>query len=223
MGLNWRPAGGWEVGAQVARAHRTPSVEELFADGPHLGAGAYEIGAPDLADEIGHGVDLFIRRGWGNGGLEVAAFHNRIRGFVAFQPQGWTDPDSGLPVFAYEGTDARLLGGELMGEWRPTDRLEVGLGLDWVRGDRVGGGTTPLPSIPPFRARFSLRWEADRTGRYLLDGTVGAHLDPTGRHSALLRVENATNRLYRDHLSRVEERGFPMPGRNLSVVYRWSF
>ncbi len=245
-GVNWRPTSSVEMGAQVARAHRTPSVEELYADGPHLGAGAYEIGTPDLEDEIGHGVDLFLRRGWTRGGVEVALFYNRISGFVAFQPQGRIDEASGLPIFRYEGTDARLLGGELMGEFRISEALELGAGIDWVRGDRLGGETVPLPTIPPFRGRISARWnesrwwaagtlravasqnrvaeEEDPTGGYaLLDGSAGFRVDPPGNHTIVLRVENATNRLYRDHLSRVEERGFPMPARNLSLIYRWSF
>ena len=246
LGVNWRPSPAMEVGAQVARAHRTPSVEELYADGPHLGAGAYEIGTPDLADEIGHGVDLFLRRGWTRGGIEAALFYNRISGFVAFQPLGVLDEGSGLPIFRYEGTDARLLGGEVMGQLQATEALELGLGLDWVRADRLGGEAAPLPTIPPFRSRLTARWEGERwwaagtlrgvasqnrvapdeertSGYALVDGSAGFRVDPTGRHTLVLRVENATNRLYRDHLSRVEERGFPMPARNLSLVYRWSF
>jgi len=246
LGVNWRPSAGMELGAQVARAHRTPSVEELYADGPHLGAGAYEIGTPDLADEIGHGVDLFLRRGWTRGGVEAALFQNRISGFVAFQPQGVVDHRSGLPVFRYEAADARFLGGEIMGHLQATQALEVGLALDWVRADRLGDDAAPLPTIPPLRGRLTARWEGNRwwaggtlravapqdriapdeertSGYALVDGSAGFRVDPAGRHSLVLRAENATNRLYRDHLSRVEERGFPMPARNLSLVYRWGF
>ena len=245
-GVNWRPAAGWELGTQVARAHRTPSAEELYADGPHLGAGAYEIGSAELADEVGHGLDLFVRRGWTRGGVEVAVFRNRISGFVAFQPTGETDPRSGLPVFRYEGTAARFVGGEVVAEFQPSEALALGVGVDWVRADRLGEQATPLPAIPPFRARLSIRWEVARwwvggtlravarqervapeeeaTGGYnLVDGGVGFRVGPDGRHSVTLRVDNAANRRYRDHLSRVEERGFPMPARNLSLVYRWSY
>ena len=66
--------------------------------------------------------------------------------------------------------------------------------------------------------------EEEATGGYnLVDGGVGFRVGPDGRHSVTLRVDNAANRRYRDHLSRVEERGFPMPARNLSLVYRWSY
>ena len=247
-GLNWRPAPGWEVGGQLARAHRNPSVEELFAHGPHLAAGAYEIGDPKLRDEIGHGVDLFLRHGSDRLTFELAAFFNRISGFVAFQPTGRVDEGSGLPVFQYEATNARMFGGEATLSAQVTTMTRAAVGVDYVRGDRIGSGSaaSPLPTIPPLRGRLDLRhdpgpgWvgvtlravsaqnrvaeEEDTTDGYvLLDVDAGLRIDPSGRHSVILRVENSTNRLYRDHLSRVEERGFPMPARNLSLVYRVRF
>ena len=248
VGLNWRPGPGWELGGQLARAHRNPSVEELFANGPHLGAGAFEVGNPELADEVGHGIDLFLRRGSERFSVEVAAFLNQISGFVAFQPTGRVDEDSGLPIFQYEATDARMLGGEATLSAQVTTSTRVAGGVDYVRGDRIrsGSAASPLPTIPPLRGRLDLRHEPgpgwvgvtlravsaqnrvaqgeESTGGYvLLDGDAGLRIDPSGRHSVILRVENATNRLYRDHLSRVEERGFPMPARNLSLVYRMRF
>ncbi len=45
----------------------------------------------------------------------------------------------------------------------------------------------------------------------------------SGQHVIILRVDNVFDTRYRDHLSRVEERNFPMPGRNLSLSYRWFF
>jgi len=245
LGLNWRPAPAWELGAQVARAHRNPSVEELYADGPHLGAGAYEIGDPGLDDEIGVGADLFVRRHWAASGIEVAVFMNRIQGFVAFEPTGRVDAPSGLPGFRYESTGARLMGGEISGDVRLGSAVFVKAGVDYVRGERLGADALPLPTMPPLRGRLEARYdvhrwwggatlraaasqrrtaaaEAPTDGYALLDTQLGVRLDPDGHHMLVLTVANANNRLYRDHLSRVEERGFPMPARNLSVVYRWT-
>ncbi len=267
-GLNWRPGEGWEVGAQLARAHRNPTVEELFADGPHLAAGVYEIGDPRLGDEVGYGADLFVRHGSEHASLEVAVFGNWIRDFVAFQPLGEEDPVSGLPVFRYEATDARMMGGEVTVSGQLGSALHLAGGVDYVRGDRRDGtgppsstlsdadgaparqraanARVPLPTMPPLRGRLELRYEPGRwwagstvravraqrrvapdespTGGYLLlDADVGVRLDAEGHHTVVLRLDNATNRLYRDHLSRVEERGFPMPARNLALVYRFRY
>ncbi|TVR66220.1 MAG: TonB-dependent receptor [Gemmatimonadales bacterium] len=246
LGLNWRPAAGWESGIQLARAHRVPLVEELYANGPHIGAGAFEIGTADLADEVSHGLDLFLRRDFARGSVEIAGFANWINDYIAFQPLGQIDEDSGFPVFQYQGTDARMIGGEISADLQLNDIWSAGAGVDWVQGSRTDSAGDPLPSIPPLRTRVQLRadpgrWWAGATfrgistqdrvapdelatdGYVLLDAQAGLRVDPMGNHSVILRVDNALNESYRDHLSRLPERDLLMPGRNVSVIYRWRF
>lgn len=246
VGLRHEFDGGWEVGMQIARAHRFPGLEELHARGPHLGAGAFEVGNPELGDEVGIGADLFLKRRLGRGVLEISAFSTRVDDFIAFQPTGGIDEPSGLPVFEYQPVDATLSGFEVAGSAQVTTAMEVHFGVDYVRGAERSAEATPLPTMPPLRGRIGLAWEPGLwnvavTGRQvatqsrvareeeptpgyaLLDFRIGRDLDHSGRHSVILRVDNATDQLHRDHLSRVEERGFPMPGRNVNLIYRWSF
>jgi len=246
VGVNFRPLDGVEFGTQLARAHRKPSVEELFADGPHLGAGAFEIGDPTLATEIGHGIDAFARWTTPRARLEVAGFVNRIHNFVIFQPTGEIDERSDLPIFRYEGDDAQLIGGEAVLETLLTDALRARVAADYVRGSRRDAAATPLPVMPPLRGRLGLtyspaRWwiggearlvsaqervapEEESTPAYTLLGfDAGIRFDDAGRHVVTLRLDNALDTAYRDHLSRVEDRNFPMPGRSLNLVYRWMF
>jgi iron complex outermembrane recepter protein len=246
MGLNWRPGAGWELGAQVARAHRVPIAEELFANGAHLAAGVFEIGSTDLEDEVSHGLDVFVRREFARGAVEVAGFANWINDYVAFQPVGRIDEASGFPVFQYQGTDARMLGAEVSSDLRLSDAWSVGAGVDYVNGKRTAGARAPLPAIPPLRSRVQVRadpgrWWAGATfravaaqervapdelptdGYVLLDAQAGFRVGPLGAHSVILRVDNALNERYRDHLSRLPERDMWMPARNVSVTYRWRF
>jgi iron complex outermembrane recepter protein len=246
LGLNLRPLQGLEFGAQLARANRIPSVEELYADGPHLGAGAYEIGDPALAPETAHGLDAFGRWTTARSRLEIAGFVNRISNFVVFQPTGEIDVRSGLPVFRREGDAVLLFGGEAALEALLTDRLRARIGADYVQGSRRDDESTPLPVIPPLRGRVGLTYsparawfggearlvagqdrvavEEEPTAGYTLLALDGGYrLGGTGRHVLTLRLDNVLNAAYRDHLSRVEDRHFPMPGRNLNVVYRWMF
>lgn len=246
LGLNWRPGAGWELGAQGARAHRVPIAEELFANGAHLAAGVFEIGSTELKDEVSRGLDLFIRRDFARGTVEVAGFANWINDYVAFQPLGRIDKASGFPVFQYQGTDARMLGAEVAADLRLNEVWSLGAGVDYVRGTRTVAAAVPLPAIPPLRSRLQLRadpgrWWAGATfravtsqdrvapdelptdGYLLLDAQAGFRLDPAGSHSILLRIDNALNERYRDHLSRLPERDMWMPGRNMSAIYRWRF
>lgn len=246
FGFNHRPIEGLEVGGQFARSHRNPSVEELFANGIHLGAGVFEIGDNRLKDEIGQGVDLFFR--WEKGILqfELAGFVNYFRNFIIFEPTGTTDTDSGLPVFRYEGDEARLMGGEFSLAIHPVEKLKMGFGIDYVDGRRIRNGRQYIPFIPPLRLNADIEYdfgnfwlgaktrlaatqnkvapEEDITEGYMLLGmTAGYRLNAAGRHVIILRGDNILNTRYRDHLSRIEDRNFPMPGRNISMAYRWFF
>ncbi len=49
------------MGASVARAFRTPDVNELYSEGPHLAANSYDVGNPSLEMETGLGIDVFGR------------------------------------------------------------------------------------------------------------------------------------------------------------------
>ncbi len=246
IGFNHRPVDGLEVGGQFARSHRNPSVEELYADGAHLGAGVYEVGNVDIKDEVGQGADLFIR--WSNAIIEfeVAGFVNYFRNYIIFEPSGDIDPDSGFPIFRYSGDEARLFGGEFSAAIKLHDKLELGLGADYVDGRRFNNGKQYLPFIPPLRLMadiefdFGSGWiggkivsaaeqsrvalQEDVTEGYTLLGlSAGYRLTSPGRHVIIFRVDNLLDQRYRDHLSRIEDRNFPMPGRNFTIAYRLFF
>jgi iron complex outermembrane recepter protein len=249
MGLHIRPTDEWEVGVQFARAHRAPLVEESFANAAHLSAGTYEIGDPSLKNEIGYGLDVVSRWGSARTQTEVAVFFNQINDFVVLRPTNEIDQRTGYPILRYAGTDARIYGGEASVEFTPTRTVTLGATADLVRAEERDGTRTPLPAIPPARlmlegrldpgtwwggasARFVARQgevapeEEDTDGYLLLGLETGVRiLDGRGRggQSIVLRVENLLDAEYRDHLSRVESRALPMPGRNIKLVYRWTF
>ena len=243
LGINYRPLNGLEIGGQFARSHRNPMVEELFANGPHLCSGVYELGSTDLKDEIGHGGDLFVN--WGNQFIqfEVSTFLNLFDNFIIFQPTGDIDTASNLPIFEYTGDKARFYGGEFSMNINPINSLKFGISMDYVNARRNSDSREYLPFIPPFRFRaeteydFGLGWvsarvrsaatqnrvapEEDATDGYTLLGmAAGFRINSLGNHVIILRGDNILNTKYRDHLSRVEDRHFSMPGRNINLAYR---
>ncbi len=250
VGLNIRPLPQLEIGAQFARAHRFPILEEMFADGVHFGAGVYERGDPSLGTEVGHGSDLFIR--WSSQRLlaEAAGFYYRISNYVAFEPTGEQfidDRERNWDIFEYRARDAELLGGEAQVMVRLTDNLQAGTVFDMVFGQRVDNDSY-LPTMPPIRLRFLTRYETEQwwlesslrkvssqnrvaevelptDGYTVLNFNAGLQFNSHGIHRVSLKAENITNQLYRDHLSRIDrsEFGFPMPGRNISLSYRYIF
>ncbi|HWP03020.1 MAG TPA: TonB-dependent receptor [Gemmatimonadaceae bacterium] len=86
---------------------------------------------------------------------------------------------------------------------------------------------------PSYFAGGGLRWAAaqDRLGDFetrtegyaVADIHAGARVLAGGRlHTITVRVDNLTDAVYRDHLSRIKEI-MPQPGRSLSLLYRMSF
>ncbi|MFZ5431049.1 MAG: TonB-dependent receptor [Bacteroidota bacterium] len=248
IGLNVRPFEGLEIGGQIARSHRNPMIEELFAEGVHLGAGVYEMGNPELKDEIGHGADMFINYRKGNFDIEVTGFVNEFSNYIILQPSGTVHEPTGYPIFTYAEGESVLFGSEISLGWQLAKRVRLQSGTDWVRGiRRIGEGPDEnLPFIPPFRFNneieydFTRGWlgagymavsrqgkvapgEAATDGYSLLNLQAGYRINQPGRHVFILKVQNALNTKYRDHLSRIEDRNFVMPGRNINLTYRWFF
>lgn len=246
LGVNYQPGSNLEFGAQLARAHRSPNIEELYADSPHLGVAAYEVGDPSLNSEIGHGLDLFGRFENSLVSFEVAGFYNRITDFIVRNPTGQIHEPSGFQVYRYQDEDAILLGGEIIAQADLTEKFIFSGSADYTHGTRKGDESIPLPFMPPLKGNLSLQYdsgawwlgvqtnlvsnqtrtaeaEPETDGYSLLNLNLGYRFTRSGNHVISSRLDNAANTRYRDHLSRVENRNYPMPGRSFNITYRWIF
>jgi iron complex outermembrane recepter protein len=240
---------GLSIGASLARAYRTPDTNELFSQGPHLAAYSYEVGNPDLDAEVGVGVDVFLRARQDRFNAEVAAFRNMLRNYIYYRDTGATSP-TGLPVYQASGADALLQGFELSATAEPLRNFVLSGTLSHVRGSFTDSDE-PLPMIPPVNGQLSARYERARffvgagvraaaeqeriaefemetPGYSVLDVEGGVRWLAFGRmHSVTARVENVTDAVVYDHLSRIRDRETDRraagPSRGASVVYRVVF
>ncbi len=168
----WEFKGGWILGAGVARAFRTPSIRELFSDGPHLADFTFDIGNPDLQSETGLGADLFLRVVRPTLRLEASLFRNALENYIYHAPTGALDPRfQRFPVFEARGADALFEGVDGRIQWEPRSSLVLDATLGWVRATRRNGND-PLPAIPPLQASLEARWE---TPGFFLEGGVETH------------------------------------------------
>ena len=187
-GLVWTLDETWTLSASLSQSERAPNAQELFANGPHPGTNAYEIGDSDLDAEKSLALDLTLRKrvGFVTGALTV--FANRFNGYIFEQPTGlialphpddteFVSPadaeaaeDGGLPVFQFVQHDARFYGAELETIFhlyhRDQQLLDFTLGADLVRA-RNTTEDTPLPRITPARWKAGLAWT---NGVYSLGG-----------------------------------------------------
>jgi iron complex outermembrane receptor protein len=149
------------VSATLAAAYtsRAPTAFELYADGPHVATGAFEVGDPDLGLERSLGLDLTVRAETGRLSASATGFVQHYLEYVALIPTGDVDLDSGLDVFRYVGHEARLLGAEARGSLHLACLGSAALALeataDAVRADDLDLDA-PLPRIPPVRVGAGL-------------------------------------------------------------------
>lgn len=244
LGVLYNHGSGLTLGASAVRAFRTPDVNELYSEGPHLAAHVFEVGNPDLEAEVGRGIDLFLRFESDRMRAEVTGFYNDIKGYLYGEDTGRPSPVL-LPVYQFRGNDAVFSGFEADVDahlWR-------GLALEAVASSVSGnlkGTDQALPLVPPLRRRVALKYERplwfirgeaemaarqDRTGEFetttdgylVYNAAAGARLTFGGRLNVLaVSLDNATDTEYRNHLSRVKEI-MPEAGRGLSVTYRVVF
>ncbi len=246
FGLNYQ-TGGFETGIQLARSFRTPSIEELYTDAAHIGAGAYEIGDPNLENEVSYGLDVFGSYRTRYLALELNAFYYLINNFIYYQDTGETHQPSQLPIFVVLADDAAYSGFEADLRFSTSFGLDFNTGVDYVRAERIDDNSA-LPWIPPLKSRTGVSYNSGiwRTGAEVVhsfsqtrvaenEESTGAHtlvnlfaginFDRAGRHLVTARVDNLFNESYRNHLSRVDGGAFrhPMPGRGFTLRYQYVF
>lgn len=245
-GVFVRPSAPWFLGLSLARNERAPSEVELFAEGPHVATGAFEIGDADLDSEIATSIEGTAHFAAGRFEADLHAYHADYDGFIDLRPTGQVDPDSDLPIFEYVQTQATFKGLEAEAQvslWEDGDRsLVLSSAADWVRASSDLG---PVARVPPWSATVGLDWasrrfdaglevrhvgEQDRTAAferptdsYTLVNLKGAVRPFADRDvTVFAEVHNLTDAEAREHSSFQKDIA-PLPGRNLRVGVTYRF
>ncbi len=247
LGFVWNFAPSWSFAASGARTSKLPNAQELFADGPHIGTNAFEIGDPNLNNEIATGVDVILRRNEGIVTGSLAFFYNSFDGFIYERFTGEVEDD--LQVIRYTQLDARFIGGEghldVALVHSDPHHLALELIADYVNAELTATGE-PLPRIPPLRYGAGLRYssatwnglfEVRRTdaqdqvapfetvtpGYTMLNAAVGYRffIGPVIA-DVLLRGTNLTDQEARNNVSFIKDFA-PLPGRDVSLGLRATF
>ncbi|WP_150667862.1 TonB-dependent receptor [Pandoraea anhela] len=153
-------APAWSVALNTAYTERAPTFYELYANGPHLATGVFEIGDPQAKLEKAFSTDLSLRYENGPNKGSVGVFFSRFSNFLALNNTGRTvdGEDKPLPVYQYAGVPADLYGFEAEGRarvWQGYGNLDVELRGDYTIGRNRDTGE-PLPRIAPLRLTAAL-------------------------------------------------------------------
>lgn len=232
-------------GGRGMRSFRAPGIEELFSEGPHLAAYAFEVGNPELNAETGFGLEVFTRVTGSRGQAELTFFRNQISGYIFPQNTGLLNYRTLLPTYQFIGLDAVLLGSEFTAEYEILKHLALTGMVSYVRGE-LTDRQTPLPWMPPLSSKLQLKFTREnwgfgaslrsaapqarlgefeeRTAGFTVLDLNAQYLLSRGHllHAFDAILENISNTEYRRHLSRVKSI-VPEPGRNFKLLYRIYF
>jgi iron complex outermembrane receptor protein len=236
----------WRIGANVSRTIRAPSAEELFANGPHAGTEAFEIGNPDLRKERAWGVEAVLRGKGAGYAIEASAYHSWFSNFIYEDRTG--EIEDGLPVYQVGQADARYYGFEVQGSVTLATVGSVSFAADGLA-DYVHAtirSVGPAPRIPPLRllggiaatspkidGRIEVEWsddqqrlsalETETKGFTLVNAEI--NLRPWGSDRPLSFALSANNLFdvnARRHASFLKDFA-PLAGRDFRITARASF
>ncbi|WER46175.1 TonB-dependent receptor [Cupriavidus sp. WKF15] len=185
-GLLYKLNSLWSLTSNVSYTERAPTFYELYANGPHVATGAWELGDPNANKERATSVDLGMRYKYGPHSASVSGYYSRFANYLALMSTGRARDDAGdvvapgspgsLPEFQYLGVPATLYGFEAEGKARlfqkmltSSDTLDFEARADYVRGENRNTGE-PLPRLAPLRLGGALVYGA---------GPWGARVDVT--------------------------------------------
>jgi iron complex outermembrane receptor protein len=244
LGAVWKFQPEYSLRAGLARSHRLPTAEELYADGVHLATATYEIGRQDLGKETSNNIDLTLRKFEGDTTFSLSAFHNRVDNYIYAHT---LDDHEGFQLVEYAQRDATFTGleGELRHKFSTV--VEGTLFGDVVRARFDGDeGNRNIPRIPAHRIglRLNADWQSwhgmaelvrvgkqDRVAEF--EGATGGYtMLNLGTHyttriggvpaQLYARINNLTNELAFSHTSFIKEAA-PLPGRNITAGLRFIF
>ncbi len=250
IGVDYHFTDTTKFGGTIFRTRRAPTTEELFSNGPHLATNQFEIGDPNLDNEIAAGIEFSLRYKQNNNHITVNAFYTDYTGYIFEALTGetqTTDEGDILSIARFTASDAVFKGFEIvlgkdLGQWHNLD-IQTEASVEYVNAQLGGAIAGVLPRIPPLGAtlaisanndswdlRTELEYAAGQnqaafgelpTEAYILFNTfVAYHVND----NVTLRVSghNLTNQDARQHASFLKE-NVPLPGRNFKASLSLKF
>ena len=151
LGGQYEFSHGWRAGLSVSHSERAPSIDELFAHGPHGGSQSFEVGNADLGPEKSNAIELGLHHTSGPLHVTASVYYSRFSNFIFQAPTDQIEDD--LPVLEYRQGKADYYGFELQSD----AKLGQFAGIDWgaeAQADYVRATVRnfgPAPLIPPLR------------------------------------------------------------------------
>jgi iron complex outermembrane receptor protein len=229
----------------LASGYRAPNLAELTSNGVHHGTNRFEIGNSNLSNEQNFQTDISLAYKSEHIELFANGFYNILNDYIYLDPTGAIE--DGADVYTYTQQNANLYGGEFGFHLHPhpLDWLHLESSFEMVIGKEERGDYLPL--IPAnkwsnsIRTEFNLgdwltngysslniaslfeqdkvsSFETTTRGYTLVNFGIGGKFRLLNTHFELsVNLNNAFNKTYISHLSRLKAMNIPNIGRNFIV------
>ena len=184
-GIHWHILEETALGLNISRSQRAPAVEELFANGPHVATGTFEIGQAGLDIETANSIDLSLAREKGFLQWNLSLFVNYIEDFIFLQGldrnnDGLVDgvDDSGttpgeFTLVQFQQDNVVFYGFEVAANFNLYSgnygQLDFNLFGDYVRVERSNGDNLPRISPAKIGSTLSYRYSDFSAGLNLIN------------------------------------------------------
>jgi iron complex outermembrane receptor protein len=251
VGLNFEPSENWTFKTNLSRSFRVPNIAEIAANGVHHGTFRHEQGDSTLSSERGWMLEVTGIRTWERFTLRLNPYLNYFDNYIFLRPSARFSylPDGGQ-LYVY--TEANVLhtgaelnaywdidetwSTELIGAYLYTYNFQSNLALPFTPpGDFTFAVNYAKPIKSNFlRIRIENRWvmaqnRTDRNERStpetFLQNAVFSYQIPFVKSQLLIgmRLSNAWNTPFYDHLSRYRLLNLPEQGRNFIAQIKFTF
>ena len=173
MFRNWNQ---WELSISTMFTGRTPGIEDLYSDGPHLVSLSYEIGQPELDLENTLGFETGLKYQNKKGVIRIGSYQNYSPNYHISTKTGicneefiigenhpcagadfieWGSGSTGwLYKYQMEGLESFIYGLESDFEYQLSKRINIIGSISTTRGENLTQ-KTPLAYMPPDKFLFS--------------------------------------------------------------------
>jgi len=252
FGATYSLTPNWSLNSNLSHSERAPSYSELYANGPHVATGQFEIGDNTLDKERSNGIDTQLRWKASKDSFSIGAFYNRFSNYITLANTGrLVDENGNLGGTLQESqiTSAPAIFKGLEGEakfrvYEQIGALDLKLRGDYIRATNRDTGD-PLPRIAPMHLGAGLDYQFNRFGAMLdvlhgfkqdrtavnetsTDGytqvnATATYLIPAQFHlEAFAKATNLLDQTIREHSSVLKDIA-PLGGRSVLIGLRGEF
>lgn len=164
IGGVWHLDQHWNVRSNVGTAWRAPTVNELYSNGLHHGAAAFELGDSTLNSEKSlkwiTTVQYNNPDNWLH--LDMDVYANYFSNYIFLQPSDslYESIRGAFPTFSNDQTNARFLGADLTARITFLKQFDYTVKGSVIRAKDLTNNRF-LPMIPADKLEQSIRWQYD--------------------------------------------------------------